>query len=1602
LFRTILVLLLLLILVWGLLHTAPVQNWAAKKITNFLSKEWKTEVEVKGISFSLFNKLQLHELLIRDQQQDTLLFAGELKTNITDWFFLQSQVELKYIGLKDASIRLYRSDSIWNYRFLEQYFSGGSTPKKTKSRPLNLRVKEIDLENIELKQIDGWRGEDITVQLQKLEMSPELISFRQKLVRLHQLTLIDPAILVYQYKGNRPPRPKKPQETDPSYPTQNDTLRSDELEWNPEDWQVSISEVKLVNGSVKHDRQTNREAYASFDPMHILFKKINGTLQKFSWQKDTIAAKTTLSFQEKSGLKIDTLQAMVKFHPRSLRFERLRIKTPESLLEDYFELKYNRFQEDMNDFERKVNLVGRFQQSIISSNDIAYFAPEVKNWDKKIKLTGDVRGTIENLRGNNLIIEAGKNTYLKGDLTMTGLPYINETFINLTAKEARTNYAEAAVIVPQLTKIKTPAIQKIDWLQFTGSFTGFLRDFVTYGTIQTNLGTIRSDLNMKIPEKGESTYSGSLQAKNLDLGQLFEIREAGNISFNANLKGKGLSFNRLAATLDAQLQSFEYNGYTYSNIEAKGGFNRRRFTGNMSALDSNLIFSLNGTIDFDPQIPEFDFEALVNKADLQALRLVKKPFDFTGQLSLNFVGDDIDNFLGEARIFNASAYLRGKRISFDSLSLRSQIIEDYKSLELKTNELDAAIIGKFSVRDMPAAIQLFLNNYYPSYVKKPQRLSTNEDFSFVVKTKEIEDYLDLLDAPVEGFNNSAFSGRINSAENIFSVEGDVPQFGYEGVTFNNISLKGNGDLQKLELNTVIGTIVLNDSLYFPETSLQIQSAKDVSEVRIQATANQTFNTANISARVTTLDDGVNILFNPSNFDINGKTWMIDKNGALSLRKNQLTNSELRLYQDQQEVLIRTEPSDIGNTNDIKIELSKINIGDFAPFITRSNQFEGLLNGSITVMDPLGKATAEGSLNMKEFRIDNDSIGTVTANANYIDANGKINFLVESYNKDYEFNLSGTANLKDSTEEEIDLLVSVQQTKIHLLEQYLRGIFSKMEGKATGQLRIKGRGNKLKYIGPVRLEEGLVEVDYTKVTYNIPNALLQFTEEGIDLGRITIRDRYGDSARVSGTIQHQNFTQMKFNIGVNANRLELLNTKITDNNLFYGTARGMANLTLTGPENDLKFYMRAQPTDSSRIVIPDSYSRESGKADFIVWKQYGRELTGDGRGKMENNYTVDLDITANNFLTIDLVLDDLTNDVIKATGSGNIQLHTGSRDRFTMNGRYEIDRGFYNFSFQTLVKKPFTLRQGAGNFIQWSGDPYNAEIKIDAEYVAENVRFSDLISAQNSALISDPNIRKYRGDVYVIAELRGQLSQPNIKFNFDFPANMPFRNDLAFNQALELIKRDELELNKQVTYLVVFGSFAPFSSNNVDVGASFVEGVVVNTLTGIFSNTLSREFNSVLQKIFKDESLKVNITTSFYNGSNIVLENTSAAGRNGLVIDRSNFNFSIGKSILNDRLTFNFGSELDFGLSTFQQAQLNFQFLPDLNAEWKITPDGRVRATFFTRNSYDFYIGRQRNRSGASISVRREFEKLSDFFNNKRSSAPKDSNQNNLPTTTERQ
>lgn len=1570
---TLLAILLLIVFAWLAIQTTPVQNWLARQVTTRLSRDLNTTIRIKKVNFALFNRMLLEGTLVQDRNRDTLLYAGTAEVRITDWFFFKNNIELKYIALKNAQINFQRTDSVWNYQFLVDYFSAPKKVRSGKSIDYNFRL--IDLENVSLVKKDGWEGENQVIRIGALKMDPEDVDMNKKIAHIRTLSIVKPEFFLYKYTGAKPRQPKPANEPDDE-PVVNDPNK---LRWNLGGWDIAINELTIENGIFKNDRLTDRQPYDYFDGAHIRFYDITGSFRNLRLQQDTITASIQLKTKERSGLDVKNFTAKLTMHPELMEFDQLDIRTNRSRLRDYFAMRYNSF-DDMGDFISAVTMEGKFAGSELNSDDIAIFAPAVKDWDKIIRLQGNVKGTVDNLSSKNLLAQAGSNTVLSGDFHISGLPDINQAFIDFKANEFKTTYADAVKLLPQLRNITVPDLAKVQYLRFRGNFTGFIKDFVTYGTIETNLGIITSDLNMKLNRR-QPVYSGNINTSQFKLGEFIGNPQFGNLSFRGKIKGSGFALNALDATLEGNIQELGFKGYTYRDVDINGAFNKKLFNGKFVSKDPNLLVNLDGVIDLNSATPRFDFTANLERANLRNLKLYDRNIEFNGKFHVNFTGTNIDDFIGNARIYEASVYNEGKRFSFDSLIVESKVIDNNKTLTVVSNEFDGAVAGEFSLRELPAAFQTFLHRYYPAYINPAKAISQNENFSFVITTRKVDEYLNLIDPNLQGFNYSTVSGRINSRDNLLDLNVEVPQFNYNNISFYNTNLKGRGNLDSLVVETSFGDVYINDSLHFPQTHVRVSSANDWSQVRIQTSANQTLNSADIVARVQTIPQGARIYFDPSTFEVNGKQWQIARDGELVLSSSVVSADGVRIFSGEQEVNVTTIPSSTGSTNDIQVLLKKINLGDFTPFLVKSNRIEGLFSGTVDIIDPFGKMQVELNGETEQFRLDNDSIGKIVTTGNYNKVTGRINFNVNSDNKDFTFDVKGLLANADSTgNRELDLAGNFKRTNISLIANYLSGIFSDISGYATGQLRVTGTTSKMKWLGKMQLDSARMKVNYTQVYYNIPSAVVDFRDGYIDFGALTLVDDLKNTGQITrAKLFHTGFKDMSFDFAINSRRMLLLDTKARDNSQFYGRVIGNVNFTLTGPQEDMHMNIQGEPVDSSSIYLPtSSASRESNDADFIVWKVYGKEMQPVPRAK-ETNLTVTLDITANNYVNAYVILDELTGDIIKANGRGNLEIRAGTNEDLSIVGRYNVDRGNYLFTFQSFLRKPLVLLENSGNYIQWTGNPYDATIKIDARYEAQNVRFSDLNLAGAGITLNNQNLQRFRGDVHVIASLTGSLMKPDIRFQIELPPGSQLRNDQDAQFVLQRIQSDENELNKQVAFLLSLNAFGPLSNTGTgNLVTRGFESIVVNSISGFISNQISKQ----LSRAFEKAGVKVNFNAQLYSGSNFLNDNAS-----NLTPDRSQLDLSFAKSLLNERLTFTFGSALDFGLNNQQVQAARTQFLPDLSAEWKISPDGRLLLTFFYRDSWNYIINSRQNRSGVSISHRREFDTLSELFRRRKKKTP---------------
>lgn len=1529
--------------------------------TNRLSKELNTEVRIKKISFGFFNRLNMEGTLIRDQKKDTLLYANNLKVRITDWFFIQNKIDLKYIGLEDATVKLIRKDSTWNYQFIANYFASPSTKKEKKAGGIELNLKKLDLKNVHFLQIDTWGGEDLDGNVGSLTLDADNINFDKKIYAINDVLIDKPYFSITDYDGLRP-----------ASTTQKNVI---DTGWRFNTWHMAlqVKNLKITNGTFINNSDKDAPT-ANFDGAHINLSKINGTFNNILLTKDTLKIDLDLSCKERSGLELKKLKTKLTINPQIMELAKLDLQTNKSRLGDYYAMKFKHFKKDFANYVSSVVMEANFNNSKIASDDIAYFAPDLKSWKKEIELSGNFLGTVSDFTVNKFFAKTN-TSYVNGNLAMKGLPNINTTNISLTNGTLQTNYTDLSIIVPTIKTVKEPNIAALGNIIFRGNFNGLISDFKTKGNISTSLGAMYADIAMKFPKKEEPSYIGSLNTNRFNLGKFINASNIGMVDFDGKVAGSSFDVEKLKLSLDGTIRKLEFNNYTYTNIIPKGTFQKKYFSGELKVTDPNLDFNSTVEIDFSKEQPRFNLFGDLVTSNFKNLNLSKDNLQLTGTLDVNFTGTNIDNFLGEAKLLNANIKNDNVEVKFDSMNLVSGYADGIKYLRLATNDFSGNIVGEFSILDLPRSFQSFLHRYYPAYINEPSSIPQNQKFTVSLNTSYVEPYLKLIDKKLSGFNDAKVSGIVDTKNNQFDLQLQLPYLKYNNYSFSGVDINGKGNLDSLTLIGNVSSIQLSDSFYLPTSKINIVASNDHSVVAINTKANNTLNDADLLADVYTLEDGVRIKFRPSAFVLNEKKWNIEKEGELVIRKQFVDAKNVKFTQGFQEISVETEASAESNASNLNVKLKNIVLGDFTSLANfKDPRLEGIVSGDIELKDFFGDFYADAKLKAEQFRMDDDSLGLVDIKAGYDSKTGDVTWDVISPNAKYNFSAKGSYKTKDTTSASpLNTDFILNNTRLTLIQKYLTGIFSDVDGYGTGTLKISGKGNNLNFLGNVQIKNAGMKVDYTQVYYYIDSAVVKFEPDGINFGDLNIRDKFSNKGLVKGKLYEQGFKKMRFDFDLTTNKLLLLDTKPKDNQQFYGKAIGKASLSFKGPESDAKMVIVGEANDSSHIFIPNSISKQSGEADFIVFKQFGTEMEND-RKKSAFNLSVDLDLTATNKVDIDVILDELSGDVIQANGNGRLRIKAGTNEKLDMRGRYNIESGKYNFNFQQLFRKPFDLLATDGNYIEWTGDAMNADVHIAARYTAENVSLKDLISNQTSFTASDNALKIQRDKVYVIAQLNGKLSKPDIKFKIDFPQNSPAKTDPNFSQFISRIEKDDNEMLTQATSLIVFNSFAPY-------GQGLLAGNGVNYQT--LGNSLTQKLTGVVNKLvadylYKKLKIRVDLGASFYSGADILSSSTGTSTTNNSNSSyRGVFNFKVGKSFLDDKIIITFGTDIDFNVGASAIQSGNTQWLPDWNVEFVLSRDRNLRAMIFSKNSLDISgnaLGR-RNRQGIGISYTKDFETL---------------------------
>lgn len=1555
----------LVLLIVLLINLTPVQNYITGVATKKLSQQLETKVEIKHIRLDLLNELHIQGVYIEDQQNDTLLYAGDIQFKITDWFIFRDDIPvIQYVGLKDAYANLYRTSESdeWNYQFIADAFASDKPKDTTKKNSPEIDLEEVDLNNVRFKMIDAWVGSDMSFDVGTFHIDADQLDLKNKKIAINDISATATHIALKQYDGGRPPKPKD-----------NTPKPVDTTAFNPQEWALSLSDLNLKDCYFSFDGN-ERAAYANeFDPAHIAVSKIQLKAHDLSITGDTILADLeNLSAFERSGLNLKQFTADIRVSPNESICNNLTLVTNNSTITNYYAMRYERFP-DFQDYINSVKMEAHFKGATrIDSRDIAYFAPVLREYPTLLKLNGDINGTVADIRGRNLDLSDGLST-VKGDLIMKGLPDINETYIEYADGELITGSEGIFKYVPSLADSNQSVnIGAIERLHFTGDFTGYIDNFMINGTINSNLGNIVSNVEMKLAGDSEvSTYKGSVKVDSLTLGGLLNEPDLGALTLQAEVDGTNSPQEGVVVNFNAIIDQLGYKGYNYQNINADGKLEKQKFKGNLIIDDPNLSLGFYGLFDFSDDRLVINAKANLINSDLTALKLVKGDnVQLVADFDLDWEGVSIDDFTGYAKLYNIDLTRNNHELDLDSININAKNIDRGKALTVSSNALSAKLEGEYVLSTLHNSFQYYLAGYLPNYISQPEGDAPDQDFTFKLKTHNIDSLLGILAPTLSGFRESAIEGYLSTRQQKLELNASIPSGTVSGITFVETKVDAHGDFKNFVVNAGAGKVLFEDTSMNGTIKLTTTLGNDQLKFRINTTSSNAIGDAILQGQAIAHGDTLDASILPSEFYLNDKKWVIPGGNEIVYTDGYLSINSLSLKSGNQSLNVNSDTRDL--VQNIGIQLSNIDVAELGALAGLGGyEMQGRINGNVKIENLLSDMNVRSEIRATGVAFGEDTIGIVQISGEY---DGKkrlvsLNPTTGIHYGDRSLSAEGKISFNENFNEQIEGSVKLNDAQLSWLSPILAGYVSELKGKLDGVVNISGTSSAPNIKGSISMQEAHMRIDFLGTRYRINDARIKIDEQEIDLGKIVLRDAYDDKAVLSGGISHKNFDKMRLNIRMTSDKFEVINLRPNESELFYGNlVAKFASLNITGPFDDIQVRInKAEPAQKSHLFLPiGTSSEEVGAYSYISFR--GENDSLEKKKKKSSDLTIHIDAQLNPLGEITMIMDPTTGDAINAKGSGNITMDIPPSNDIRMYGRYVIEEGSYTFTLpQLFFKRNFDLN--SGSVIQFEGPISNTQLNVEGIY-RTRARLYDLLTTNEKNVIEELDARevtyaKSKTDINVNLFMKGSLATPDLSFEIEVP-DKSGSGTIAYNK-LKTVNQNERELFNQVASLLLVNTFIP-AEGKLEGGAA---SGVVNNVSDIFSGTASSQLTNLLGKLTGDDDIAINLKYQKYNYSD-----------NGNSSNNSRNAFSVGlkKNLLKDRLTIEVGSSVDWGKPTSSNSSSsNFNPVGDFRLQYLFREGGNLRGNIFRTSSYDVVADQNITRGGVGLSWRKSFNTLGELF-----------------------
>ena len=1333
---------------------------------------------------------------------------------------------------------------------------------------------------------------------------------------------------------------------------------------------LRVNSVLIRRGELSYDVLSEPETPGVFNASHVGISNLSATLSLKALSADSLNVQVRrMSFAEKAGFQFKRLQLKAAANNQHCMIRELSLSLPEgsirldSLKADY---KKDTLDNDLSYFSYKGNLVAK-----LVPRDFASFVPALKHFSDSLMVRMNFsnhfnRHVLSDLRlysPNKEVLFVANGYYELGSDSV-------ENRMKANIRQAEVSHQGFRWLYENLTGSAElpPVLERLQYGLLNAELNGTPSQLDTKLMIHTGVGMVMGQGAMSKDAKTQKrTFTGRLFSEGLQLGALLgDTKKFGNTSFNLDFKGLNYGSSGLESYINGTVYEFDYQGYKYHNISLDGNFRPGDFSGRIQLDDEHAKIGINGSLSTSGKVPVFDIEAVVRDLNTEKLNLTDKfpQTTFSGRLLAKFSGSSIETVDGILTVDSLKSVAPEEEYTYmlPHFQILARPLADGKDISVQSSFINGRIHGKFSYNSLVASINKVARMYVPSLLPgKEKKRTTKNSFNFNINIDNTDVLKRIFRLPVDLQMPASMQGSFNDETTGVYLNANIPQLEIEEKRYESVhvhldntadalqcQVRGNilmnkGAMMNLSLNTQAKNDLLHTTIYWGNNANVTYSGKVVASTKFgrDATSRQL---------LTDID------FHPSHFILNDTVWNIHPS-KVQIRKDSIDIHNIHIDHQDQYVKINGR---LGNReSDVcKIDLRDINILYIMDMIQfDAVKFEGAASGSIQLGQVLKQPALNARLDVRNFSLNDALLGRADIKGTFDDQKGRI-MLNADIREDstYYTRVKGFVSPK---EKGLDLHIDAGGTNLALLTPFVNGIFSDLDGRAFGNIRLFGPFKELDLEGDAKAKLAL-NVNALNTRFKLQTDDVHIKSGEFLFQKVQMQDLSGNKGQVDGYLRHNKFSNMTYNFRFNTKEMLIFDSSEGSPEYpFYGSVYATGNAVIHGnPVNGVSVDAHLRAENKTRFVYVLGTAAEAASNQFITFvdrtpKRAREEIQTElyhylNRPQEEEeeedpaDIRLNLQIEPTPLAEMRVLMDPVAGDYISAKGTGNLNVHFFNKGEFSMFGNYNIQEGVYKISMQNVIRKDFTLRPGGT--VSFAGNPREAVLNLQAVHTVPSASLNDLMPGATSS----------RGNVRVncLVNLSGNLTAPNMTFDLELPTV----NEEDRQLVRSLISTPE-QMTTQIIYLLGVGKFYAFDYAAQENQSNATSSLAFNTLSGQLNNMLSQVIDN------QNWNLGTNLSTG-QNGWTDVEAEAILSGR-----------------LLNNRLVIN--GNFGYRENTLQ----NSNFVGDFEAIWLLTKNGDFRLRGYNMTNDRYFTKSTMTTQGVGFIYKKDFtqwgELLDWFFNFKK-------------------